>query len=140
MRGTIFFVLQAKDKGSSQAASLEEELTSSKVWIYLFINIKIDFPMNLLQLSFILGVNFIFLCFKHIIIICYRTQRQKKIKFKLRIKSILNIFTRFKIYHNFSQSLHTFQSQRYNMQDVCHVTQVLWPLSVVQWRSIDLDQ
>ena len=37
--------------------------------------------------------------------------------------------------HIFSDNL----SQNSCMQDVCHVTPVLWPLSVVQWRSIDLD-
>ena len=37
--------------------------------------------------------------------------------------------------HIFSNNL----SQNSCMQDVCHVTLVLWPLSVVQWRSIDLD-
>ena len=38
--------------------------------------------------------------------------------------------------HIFSDNL----SQNSCMQDVCHMTLVLWPLSVVQWRSvIDLD-
>ena len=38
-----------------------------------------------LRFNFILGLNFIFFCFK-IIIIHYHTQKQKKIKFKPRIK------------------------------------------------------
>ena len=39
----------------------------------------------MLWLNFILGSNFIFLCFK-LIIIHYNTQKQKKIKFEPRIK------------------------------------------------------
>ena len=63
--------------------------------------------MNLLWFSFILGVNFIFLCFKHIVIIVIIP------KFQPRIISNLNLFTRFKIHNNISQSLHTLQSQWY---------------------------
>ena len=41
--------------------------------------------------SFILGLNFIFLCFK-VIIIHYHTPKQKKRKFKPRIKLDNNIY------------------------------------------------
>ena len=41
--------------------------------------------LTLLWFNFILGLNFIFLCFK-LVIIHYHTQKQKKIKFKPRIK------------------------------------------------------
>ena len=41
--------------------------------------------MDMLWFNFILGLNFIFFCFK-LIIIHYHTQKQKKIKFKPRIK------------------------------------------------------
>ena len=41
--------------------------------------------MCMLWFNFILGSNFIFLCFK-LIIIYYKTQKQKKIKFEARIK------------------------------------------------------
>ena len=43
--------------------------------------------------QFILGLNFILLCFK-LIIIHYHTQKQTKIKFKLRIKLNHNTDTR----------------------------------------------
>ena len=43
------------------------------------------------MLNFILGLNFIFFCFK-LIIIHYHTQKQKKIKFKPRIKLNNNIY------------------------------------------------
>ena len=50
----------------------------------------------MLWFKFILGLNFIFFCFK-VIIIHYRTQKQKKIKFEPRIKLNHNIYmkTRF---------------------------------------------
>ena len=41
--------------------------------------------MPMLSFNFILGLNFLFFCFK-IIIVHYRTQKQKIIKFKPRIK------------------------------------------------------
>ena len=41
--------------------------------------------MQMLWFNFILGLSFIFFCFK-LIIIHYHTQKQKKIKFKPRIK------------------------------------------------------
>ena len=47
--------------------------------------------MSLLWFNFILGLNFIFFCFK-LIIVYYHTQKQKKIKFKPRIKLNHNIF------------------------------------------------
>ena len=47
--------------------------------------------MYMLWFSFILGSNFIFLCFK-LIIIYYHTQKQKKIKFKLKTKLNHNIY------------------------------------------------
>ena len=62
------------------------------------INIKIDFPVNLLWFCFILGVNFIFLCFKHMVIINFVIIP----KFKPRIISNLNLFTRFKMHNNIS--------------------------------------
>ena len=45
----------------------------------------------MLWFNFILGLNFIFFCFK-LIIIHYHTQKQKKIKFKPRIKLNHNIY------------------------------------------------
>ena len=44
----------------------------------------------MLWFNFILGLNFIFLCFK-LIIIHYHTQKQREIKFKPRIKLNHNI-------------------------------------------------
>ena len=41
--------------------------------------------MDMLRFNFILGSNFIFLCFK-LIIIYYNTQKQKTIKFEPKIK------------------------------------------------------
>ena len=41
--------------------------------------------MHMLWFNFILGLNFLFCCFK-IIIIHYHTQKQKIVKFKARIK------------------------------------------------------
>ena len=46
--------------------------------------------MYVLWFSFIVGLNFIFFCFK-LIIIHYHTQKQKKIKFKPTIKLNHNI-------------------------------------------------
>ena len=46
--------------------------------------------MYVLWFNFILGLNFIFFCFK-LIIIHYHTQKQKKIKFKPTIKLNHNI-------------------------------------------------
>ena len=45
----------------------------------------------MLWFNFILGLKFIFLCFKHIII-HYHTPKQRKIKFKPRIKLNHNIY------------------------------------------------
>ena len=47
--------------------------------------------MYMLWFSFILGSNFIFLCFK-LIIIHYHTQKQRKIKFKPKTKLNHNIY------------------------------------------------
>ena len=47
--------------------------------------------MYMLWFNFILGLNFIFFCFK-LIIIHYHTQKQRKIKFKPRIKLNHNIY------------------------------------------------
>ena len=47
--------------------------------------------LYVLWFNFILGLNFIFFCFK-LIIIYYHTQKQKKIKFKPRIKLKHNIY------------------------------------------------
>ena len=41
--------------------------------------------MDMLRFNFILGSNFIFLCFK-LIIIYFNTQKQKTIKFEPKIK------------------------------------------------------
>ena len=49
----------------------------------------------MLWFNFILGLNFIFLCFK-LIIIHYHTQKQREIKFKPRIKLNHNINTALK--------------------------------------------
>ena len=46
----------------------------------------------MLWFNFILGLNFIFLCFK-LIIIHYHTLKQKKIKLTPRIKLNHNIYT-----------------------------------------------
>ena len=48
--------------------------------------------MYVLWFNFMLGLNFIFLCFK-LIIIHYHTQKQREIKFKPRIKLNHNICT-----------------------------------------------
>ena len=45
----------------------------------------------MLWFNFILGLNLIFLCFK-VIIIHYHTPKQRKIKFKPRIKLDYNIY------------------------------------------------
>ena len=45
----------------------------------------------MLWFDFMLGLNFIFLCFK-LIIIHYHTQKQREIKFKPRIKLNHNIY------------------------------------------------
>ena len=45
----------------------------------------------MLWFNFILGLNFIFLSFK-LIIIHYHTQKQRELKFKLRIKLNHNIY------------------------------------------------
>ena len=47
--------------------------------------------MSMLWFNFILGSNFIFLCFK-LVIIHYNTQKQKKTKFEPRIKLNHNIY------------------------------------------------
>ena len=47
--------------------------------------------MYMLWFNFILGLNFISLCFK-LIIIHYHTAKQREIKFKLRIKLNHNIY------------------------------------------------
>ena len=46
----------------------------------------------MLWFNFILGLNFIFLCFKLIIIIHYHTTKQGKIKFKPRMKLNHNMY------------------------------------------------
>ena len=51
----------------------------------------------MLWLDFILGLNFIFFCFK-LIIIHYHTPKQKKIKFKPRIKLNHNIYKYILVY------------------------------------------
>ena len=51
---------------------------------------KLVYKTYLLWLNFILGLNFISLCFK-LIIIHYHAQKQKEIKFKPRIKLNHNI-------------------------------------------------
>ena len=50
--------------------------------------------MYMLWFNFILGSNFIFLCFK-LIIIYYHTQKQRKIKFKPRTKLNHNIYMQY---------------------------------------------
>ena len=54
--------------------------------------IKLNYKIYMLWFNFILGLNFIFLCFK-LIIIYYHTQKQRKIKFKPRTKLNHNIYT-----------------------------------------------
>ena len=46
----------------------------------------------MLWFNFVLGLNFIFLCFK-LIIIHYHTQKQKKIEFKRRTKLNHNMYS-----------------------------------------------
>ena len=46
----------------------------------------------MLWFTFFLGLNFIFLCLKLIIIHLYHTPKQRKIKFKLRKKLNHNIY------------------------------------------------
>ena len=53
--------------------------------------------MDMLWFNFILGLNFIFFCFK-LIIIHYHTPKQKKIKFKPRIKLNHNRYIAFLSY------------------------------------------
>ena len=48
--------------------------------------------MYMLWFTFFLGLNFIFLCLKLIIIRLYHTPKQRKIKFKLRKKLNHNIY------------------------------------------------
>ena len=50
----------------------------------------------MLCFNFILGLNFLFFCFK-LIIIHYRTQKQRKKKFKPRIKLNHNNYRNWKI-------------------------------------------
>ena len=57
----------------------------------------------MLWFNFILGLNFISLCFK-LIIIHYHTKKQKKIKFKLRINLNHNIYNNY----YYSRYLQTF--------------------------------
>ena len=45
----------------------------------------------MLWLNFILRLNFIFLCFKLIMVIQYRTPKQRKITFKPRVKMNRNV-------------------------------------------------
>ena len=66
----------------------------------------------MLWLNVILGSNFIFLCFK-LIIIHYHTQKQRKIKFEPRIKLNHNIYI--------CDCLHYF----YGFQDTGHKHDVL---------------
>ena len=54
----------------------------------------------MLWFNFILGLNFIFFCLK-LILIHYQTQKQKKIKFKPRIKLNHNIYMRNKFSNKF---------------------------------------
>ena len=54
--------------------------------------------MAMLCLKFFLGLNFIFLCFK-LIIIHYHTTKQRKIKFKPRIKLNHNSYISYHFFH-----------------------------------------
>ena len=65
-------------------------------WLYYVIkyNTLCTSVLYMLWFNFILGLNFIFFCFK-LIIIHYHTQKQRKIKFKPRIKLNHNIYTNF---------------------------------------------
>ena len=51
----------------------------------------------MLWFNFILSLNFIFLCFK-LIIIYYHTPKQRKIEFKLRTKLNHNIYTQWNVF------------------------------------------
>ena len=60
----------------------------------------------MLWFNFILSLNFIFLCFK-LIIIYYHTPKQRKIEFKPRTKLNHNIYTQWNVFasqQNFSFS------------------------------------
>ena len=59
--------------------------------------------------NFFLGLNYIFLCFK-LVIIHYLNQKQKKIKFKPRIKLNHNTYAHtnlIHLYHNSQQRRHS---------------------------------
>ena len=63
----------------------------------------------MLWFKFILGLNFIFFCFK-IIIIHYHTQKQKKIKFKPRMKLNHNMYINTEYFLNLHAGLKTVSS------------------------------
>ena len=62
------------------------------LWQPIISHEKINKHLYLLGFNFILGLNVISLCFNFIIIHIYHTLKQKKIKFKARIKLNHNIF------------------------------------------------
>ena len=63
---------------------------SKSSWLVKTVTVAI-LARHMLWFNFILGLNFIFLCFKFIII-HYHTQKQRKTKFKPRIKLNYNIY------------------------------------------------
>ena len=65
------------------------------VLLNLSVESCLKIQVYMLWFNFILGLNFIFLCFK-LIIIHYHTQKQREIKFKPRIKLNHNINTSLK--------------------------------------------
>ena len=66
----MFFFLCCRKK-SSERSSIQKSVNTRKMYLLWF--------------NFIFGSNFIFLCFK-LIIIHYNTQKQRKIKFEPRIR------------------------------------------------------
>ena len=70
--------------------SLYNIRTCADIWQLCYQGL-IELDMYLLWFNFILGSNFIFPCFK-LIIIHYNTQKQKKRKFESRIKLNHNIY------------------------------------------------
>ena len=60
----------------------------------------------MLWFNFMLGLNFIFLCFK-LIIIHYHTQKQREIKFEPRIKLNHNIYI-----HTYIAYIHEVEMRR----------------------------
>ena len=81
----------------TRMARMARMLTRMTRWLAYYTHslllVTIDKKMHVYMLwfNFILGLNFIFLCFK-LITMHYLTQKQRKIKFKPRVKLNHNIY------------------------------------------------